>query len=82
MGVNVYRLAIPAQDTGANGMKGADGQTVQRAMGQTVQPLLHFPSSFVGEGDCHNAAGTDPTDTDKVSDAVSDDPGLAAARTG
>jgi hypothetical protein len=46
-----------------------------------VKPLLHFPGGFVGEGNRHNAAGANPTNLDKVSYTMSNDPGFATART-
>ena len=77
-GIDANGLAITAQDTGADGVEGPDGQLINGAARQLPQALLHLPGRLVGEGDRHDAVRADPTDLDEVGDAMGDNPCLAA----
>ena len=46
-----------------------------------MEPLLHLPGGFIGEGNRHNSVGANPANDNKVSHPMGDDPGLATART-
>jgi len=79
LGVDADGLAVAAQETGADGVEGAEGQVLDGAADQMVQPFGHFPGGLIGEGHRHDAVGTDADHPDKIGDAVGNDPGLAAA---
>ena len=77
-----HGLAVAAQDAGTDGVERAQRQVLDGACQQDLQPLSHLPGRLVGERHRHDAARIDAHHLDQIGDAVSDDPGLAAAGTG
>ncbi len=58
-GVDADGLAVAPQNAGADGVKGAQRQVFDLPADQLVEPLLHLPGGFIGEGDRHDAVGAD-----------------------
>ena len=63
-------------------MEGAAGDVVGAWPDQPRHPVAHFVSRLVGEGHGSDAVGPDAVVVYQVRDAVGNDPGLAAARSG
>ena len=75
-------VAFLPQKAGAEGVEGADGQSVAAVAHQAPQPVAHFAGRLVGEGHGQDAVGAHAAGPHQVSDAVGDDASLAAARPG
>ena len=82
VGVQAKVVPVDTQHLGAEGVERAYGQRVAAGADQPVQPFPHLPGGLVGEGHGQNVEGADLVLSDQVGDAVSDDPGLAAAGPG
>ena len=75
-------LALPPQQPGAEGVESANGQGVAVGADESGETVPHFPCRFVGKCHCQDAVGADAVDLHEVGDAMGDDAGLAAARSG
>jgi hypothetical protein len=75
-------FAVAAQDAGADGVEGAEGYGARPLPHQAVDAVAHLAGGLVGERHRHDAMGADAAADDQVGDAVRDDPGLAAPRSG
>src|SRR5690606_6778998 len=74
-------LGLLAQQSRAQRVKGADGQTVGGiAAEQLLNALVHLARGLVGEGDGGDVLRSNAALAHLVSDLVRDDAGLAAAR--
>ena len=85
VGVEANPLAVAAEQPGAEGVEGAGKDGVGPLLtvaDQGLNSLPHLTRRLVGKGDGGDSVGTDPTFLHQVSNAVGDDPGLAAARPG
>ena len=80
--VKADALAVPAEDAGANGVKGSHGYGFAGAEHQAVKPLPHLPGRLVGEGYGQDAPGGDATLGDQIGDAVGNNAGFAGAWSG
>ena len=81
------RLAVGAQDAGADGVEGAQphaarAQVVGAAGQQRLDAGAHLAGGLVGEGDGQDAPGRHPRRAHQPGDAVGDDARLARARSG
>lgn len=71
-----------AQNLGAGGVECAHGEAARWFAQQGLDAVAHFARGFVGEGDGEDAPGGDTLFLDKVGDALGEDAGFAAARSG
>ena len=76
------RIAVAAQDAGAQGVEGAGLHLLALLPDQGDDPLPQLAGRAVGERHGQDPARLDRLDADQVRDAVGDDPGLAGAGSG
>ena len=75
-------LAIDAQDTGADGVKGAERDATRKPAEEPLDAVAQLTRRLVGEGDGHDARRRHADLVDQVGDAMRDDAGFAAAGPG
>ena len=82
MGRDSRRFGLAAQDAGADGVKGADGQPARLLAQQELEALLHLSRGLVGKGDRHDLPGRHLVLAHQVGHAVGQYACLAAPRAG
>ena len=75
--VKAHPLAMPSQDTRADGVKRPHGDGLAGTHHQAVQALPHLPRRLVGERHREDAPGGDAALFHQVGDTVGDNPRLA-----
>ena len=77
------RRTLAAEEASTKGVERPDGELGEALLpDETVEPLPHFPSRLVGEGDGQDRARRHREISDQIRDPVRQDPGLAGSGAG
>ncbi len=75
-------LSLAAQDAGADGVEGADGQPREARADEGHQASSHLLGRLVGEGHGHDARGVNAAHPDEIGHPVGEDARLPRPRPG